>query len=156
MDIIHSATRKQDTKFKARLRKGRNELEQVGKAGPGKQDCEGNRAGFLHILVYVCCRKPFKYIFGFFNEPRWQRKVKPGETVASSLRNRFILTSYRTIIVRMISTAQTGFFYTTQRLRQGPRLSAVKYDPKGMGLAVSGDIKLKVFFSQAARLVRRE
>lgn len=38
---------------------------------------------------------------------------------------------YRTIIVRLISTAQTGFFYTTQRLRQGPKLSAVKYDPKG-------------------------
>ncbi|TFK96176.1 hypothetical protein BDV98DRAFT_555574 [Pterulicium gracile] len=37
---------------------------------------------------------------------------------------------YRTIIVRLISTAQTGFFYTTQRLRQGPKLSAVKYDPK--------------------------
>ncbi|KAF5379988.1 hypothetical protein D9615_006272 [Tricholomella constricta] len=39
----------------------------------------------------------------------------------------------RTLIVRLISTAQTGFFYTTQRLRQGPRLSAVKYDPKGTG-----------------------
>jgi ribosomal protein L33 len=37
----------------------------------------------------------------------------------------------RTMIVRLISTAQTGFFYTTQRLRQGPKLSAVKYDPKG-------------------------
>ncbi|KAF8883344.1 hypothetical protein CPB84DRAFT_1850987 [Gymnopilus junonius] len=36
----------------------------------------------------------------------------------------------RTIIVRLISTAQTGFFYTTQRLRTGPKLSAVKYDPK--------------------------
>ncbi|EAU91948.1 hypothetical protein CC1G_11134 [Coprinopsis cinerea okayama7 len=35
----------------------------------------------------------------------------------------------RTLIVRLISTAQTGFFYTTQRLRQGPKLSAVKYDP---------------------------
>ncbi|TFK65066.1 hypothetical protein BDN72DRAFT_900992 [Pluteus cervinus] len=35
----------------------------------------------------------------------------------------------RTMIVRLISTAQTGFFYSTQRLRQGPRLSAVKYDP---------------------------
>jgi large subunit ribosomal protein L33 len=31
----------------------------------------------------------------------------------------------------MISTAQTGFFYTTQRIRQGPKLSAVKYDPRG-------------------------
>jgi large subunit ribosomal protein L33 len=35
------------------------------------------------------------------------------------------------MIVRLISTAQTGFFYTTQRLRQGPKLSAVKYDPVG-------------------------
>ena len=35
------------------------------------------------------------------------------------------------MIVRLVSTAQTGFFYTTQRLRQGPKLSAVKYDPKG-------------------------
>ncbi|CCL98526.1 uncharacterized protein FIBRA_00525 [Fibroporia radiculosa] len=36
----------------------------------------------------------------------------------------------RTIIVRMISTARTGYFYTTQRLRIGPKLAAVKYDPK--------------------------
>ncbi|KAH6893893.1 hypothetical protein BKA70DRAFT_1315250 [Coprinopsis sp. MPI-PUGE-AT-0042] len=35
----------------------------------------------------------------------------------------------RTLIIRLISTAQTGFFYTTQRLRQGAKLSAVKYDP---------------------------
>ncbi|KAI0791802.1 hypothetical protein C8Q75DRAFT_715134 [Abortiporus biennis] len=42
-----------------------------------------------------------------------------------------ISVSLSTIIVRMISTAQTGFFYTTQRLRQGPTLAAVKYDPKG-------------------------
>ncbi|KAF9265787.1 hypothetical protein L218DRAFT_859246, partial [Marasmius fiardii PR-910] len=38
----------------------------------------------------------------------------------------------RTMIVRLISTAQTGFFYTTQRVRQGLPLSAVKYDPKGV------------------------
>lgn len=38
----------------------------------------------------------------------------------------------RTIIVRLVSTAQTGYFYTTQRLRVGPRLAAVKYDPKGI------------------------
>ena len=37
----------------------------------------------------------------------------------------------RALIVRLISTAQTGFFYSTQRLRQGPKLSAVKYDPIG-------------------------
>ncbi|KAF8337310.1 hypothetical protein F5887DRAFT_1137933 [Amanita rubescens] len=38
-------------------------------------------------------------------------------------------TKARTLIVRLISTAQTGFFYSTQRLRIGPKLSAVKYDP---------------------------
>lgn len=42
--------------------------------------------------------------------------------------------AYRTLVVRMISTAQTGYFYTAQRLRQGPRLSAVKYDPRGMSV----------------------
>ena len=31
----------------------------------------------------------------------------------------------------MVSTAQTGFFYTTNRVRLGPRLAAVKYDPVG-------------------------
>lgn len=36
-----------------------------------------------------------------------------------------------TLIVRLISTAQTGFFYTTQRPRLGPKLAAVKYDPLG-------------------------
>ncbi|KAJ7224414.1 hypothetical protein GGX14DRAFT_425604, partial [Mycena pura] len=35
----------------------------------------------------------------------------------------------RTVIVRLISTAQTGFFYTRSRVRLGPKLSAVKYDP---------------------------
>ena len=38
----------------------------------------------------------------------------------------------RTIIIRLISTAQTGYFYTTQRVRTGPKLSAVKYDPIGL------------------------
>jgi ribosomal protein L33 len=37
----------------------------------------------------------------------------------------------RTFIIRLISTAQTGFFYTTQRPRQTKRLSFVKYDPIG-------------------------
>ncbi|KAI0028288.1 hypothetical protein K488DRAFT_33939, partial [Vararia minispora EC-137] len=35
----------------------------------------------------------------------------------------------RTLIVRLISTAQTGFVYTTQRKRQTSRLTFVKYDP---------------------------
>lgn len=42
------------------------------------------------------------------------------------------LINIRTIIVRMLSTAQSGYFYTTQRLRQGPSLAAVKYDPRGV------------------------
>ncbi|KAH8111171.1 hypothetical protein DFH11DRAFT_646399 [Phellopilus nigrolimitatus] len=41
-----------------------------------------------------------------------------------------LLNCSRTLIVRLVSTAQTGFFYTTQRLRNGGRLSAVKYDPR--------------------------
>ncbi|GBE82977.1 54S ribosomal protein L39, mitochondrial [Sparassis crispa] len=43
----------------------------------------------------------------------------------------------RTIIVRMISTAKTGYFYSTQRLRIGPKLAAVKYDPRGKCLILS-------------------
>ncbi|KAJ7245167.1 hypothetical protein B0H12DRAFT_1021897, partial [Mycena haematopus] len=35
----------------------------------------------------------------------------------------------RTVIVRLISTAQTGYFYTRTRVRIGPKISAVKYDP---------------------------
>ncbi|KAF7967359.1 hypothetical protein HWV62_34639 [Athelia sp. TMB] len=38
--------------------------------------------------------------------------------------------SSRTVIVRLVSTAQSGYFYTTQRPRLGPKLSFVKYDPK--------------------------
>jgi len=50
----------------------------------------------------------------------------------------------RTMIVRLISTAQTGYFYTTERLRQGPKLSAVKYDPRGecFNLRTHGDLEL--------------
>ncbi|KII91396.1 hypothetical protein PLICRDRAFT_173250 [Plicaturopsis crispa FD-325 SS-3] len=36
----------------------------------------------------------------------------------------------KTLIVRLVSTAQTGFFYTKQRPRQGARMSAIKYDPR--------------------------
>ncbi|KAH8824260.1 hypothetical protein DL96DRAFT_1467993, partial [Flagelloscypha sp. PMI_526] len=36
----------------------------------------------------------------------------------------------RSIIVRLLSTAQTGTFYTTSRLRLGATLSLIKYDPK--------------------------
>lgn len=59
-------------------------------------------------------------------------KAKARYAVAFEARHTFsLLTRCSTIIVRLISTAQTGFFYTMQRVRQGPSLAAVKYDPKG-------------------------
>ncbi|KAF9927640.1 54S ribosomal protein L39, mitochondrial [Linnemannia zychae] len=36
----------------------------------------------------------------------------------------------RTIIVKLLSTAGTGFFYTTRRPRTTPKLSFVKFDPR--------------------------
>ncbi|EOR04825.1 hypothetical protein J056_000171 [Wallemia ichthyophaga EXF-994] len=36
----------------------------------------------------------------------------------------------RTILVRMVSSAKTGFFYQCQRPRLSEKLSAIKYDPK--------------------------
>ncbi|OBZ69024.1 39S ribosomal protein L33, mitochondrial [Grifola frondosa] len=53
----------------------------------------------------------------------------------------------RTLIVRMVSTAQTGYFYTCKRLRLGPRLAAVKYDPRG----VCRTSHLSTFFSPSDR-----
>ena len=38
---------------------------------------------------------------------------------------------YRTVIVRLISSAKTGYFYSTSRPRLSDKLSAIKYDPKG-------------------------
>jgi len=60
------------------------------------------------------------------------------------------------MIVRMISTAQTGYFYTTQRLRQGPSLSAVKYDPRGVPPSNFSLTTFNAFSSKIARSVRRE
>lgn len=60
------------------------------------------------------------------------------------------------MIVRMISTAQTGYFYTTQRLRQGPRLSAVKYDPRGTSVSNPSMDKVDAFSSKNTRAVRGE
>jgi large subunit ribosomal protein L33 len=37
----------------------------------------------------------------------------------------------RSIIVRLVSTAGTGFFYTTTRRRLLPKLSLLKHDPIG-------------------------
>lgn len=37
----------------------------------------------------------------------------------------------RRILVKLVSTALTGFFYTTSRTRLGEKLAMMKYDPKG-------------------------
>ncbi|KAI0771678.1 hypothetical protein BD413DRAFT_613174 [Trametes elegans] len=52
----------------------------------------------------------------------------------------------RTVIVRMISTAQTGYFYTAQRVRLGPRLAAVKYDPR---------VKSRVLFVESRKTAKK-
>jgi large subunit ribosomal protein L33 len=39
--------------------------------------------------------------------------------------------SFRRILVKLISTALTGFFYTTTRPRLGEKLAMMKYDPMG-------------------------
>ncbi|EUC60752.1 39S ribosomal protein L33 [Rhizoctonia solani AG-3 Rhs1AP] len=36
----------------------------------------------------------------------------------------------KTILVKLVSTAQTGYFYTTSRPRLGEKLVRMKYDPK--------------------------
>ncbi|KAK9687893.1 54S ribosomal protein L39, mitochondrial [Basidiobolus ranarum] len=36
----------------------------------------------------------------------------------------------RTVIVKLVSTAGTGFFYTRTRPRINPKLAFRKYDPK--------------------------
>ncbi|PKK75220.1 hypothetical protein RhiirB3_337353, partial [Rhizophagus irregularis] len=38
----------------------------------------------------------------------------------------------RTTIVRLVSSAGTGYFFTKIRPRQLPKLSFVKFDPKGI------------------------
>ncbi|KAK7681644.1 hypothetical protein QCA50_015378 [Cerrena zonata] len=52
----------------------------------------------------------------------------------------------KSIIVRMISTAQTGYFYTTTRIKQGASLSAVKYDPR---------VKSRVLFVESKKTAKK-
>nr|XP_031860697.1 ribosomal protein L33 [Kwoniella shandongensis]KAA5527769.1 ribosomal protein L33 [Kwoniella shandongensis] len=35
----------------------------------------------------------------------------------------------RRILVKLVSTALTGFFYTTSRIRVSEKLAKIKYDP---------------------------
>lgn len=34
------------------------------------------------------------------------------------------------MLVKLVSTALTGFYYTASRIRTGPKLMMMKYDPK--------------------------
>ncbi|KIO19812.1 hypothetical protein M407DRAFT_246047, partial [Tulasnella calospora MUT 4182] len=36
----------------------------------------------------------------------------------------------KTMLVKLVSTAQTGFFYSKVKKRGGPTLSLMKYDPQ--------------------------
>ena len=75
----------------------------------------------------------------------WAQKVRPGKVLSCH----HVLLSYiihRTIIMCLISTAQTRFFYTTQHVRQGPKLSAIKYNPRGASLPTP--LIISLFFFQ--------
>jgi large subunit ribosomal protein L33 len=65
----------------------------------------------------------------------------------------------RRILVRLVSTALSGFFYTTTRPRLGEKLAMMKYDPKGVfyesmgmkviGVGADGVVKQHVLFTEA-------
>jgi ribosomal protein L33 len=65
------------------------------------------------------------------HNPLWQQKKRgwcPRITRMRTLSTAIL----RTIVVRLVSIAKTGYFYATQRRRQGGKLSFIKYDPIGM------------------------
>jgi len=49
----------------------------------------------------------------------------------------------KTLIVRLVSTAQTGFFYTKVKRRAGPTLNLMKYDPKAGAHVLFKERKMK-------------
>ncbi|KAG0228437.1 54S ribosomal protein L39, mitochondrial [Actinomortierella wolfii] len=48
----------------------------------------------------------------------------------------------RTIIVKLLSTAGTGFFYTTRRPRTSPKLSFMKFDPRANQTVLFNEAKI--------------
>ncbi|KZV76919.1 hypothetical protein PENSPDRAFT_679592 [Peniophora sp. CONT] len=52
----------------------------------------------------------------------------------------------KTMIIRLISTAQTGYFYTTTRVRQTSRIAQVKYDPM---------VKQRVLFVESKKTAKK-
>jgi len=59
------------------------------------------------------------------------------------------------MLIKLVSTAQTGFFYTKVKKRGGPTLSLMKYDAQGKKYIASqiGNTFLIVFKSAAGRHV---
>ncbi|KAF9969861.1 54S ribosomal protein L39, mitochondrial [Actinomortierella ambigua] len=48
----------------------------------------------------------------------------------------------RTIIVKLLSTAGTGFFYTTRRPRTSAKLSFMKFDPRANQTVLFNETKI--------------
>ncbi|RKP08271.1 hypothetical protein THASP1DRAFT_29927 [Thamnocephalis sphaerospora] len=49
----------------------------------------------------------------------------------------------RVILVKLLSSAGTGFFYTRSRPRLSPKLSMMKYDPKVRQHVLFNEAKIK-------------
>ncbi|KAF8587463.1 hypothetical protein K439DRAFT_1659015 [Ramaria rubella] len=90
--------------------------------------------------MYICSRRKLAGLIAAEMRDGWQWTVESlnfsniDETVrgAQSTVSRITMagkSKAKTLIVRLISTAQTGFFYTKTRPRQGAKLAAIKYDP---------------------------
>ncbi|KAF9142368.1 hypothetical protein BGX30_002797 [Mortierella sp. GBA39] len=58
-----------------------------------------------------------------FGNPKPGEPPAPDRTLAKKAKA-------RTIIVKLLSTAGTGFFYTTRRPRTTAKLSFMKFDPR--------------------------
>ena len=96
--------------------------------------------------------------------PPWPAKAKPSASTSTFPHSRtygarilFLTWAYRTMIIRLISTAQTGYFYTTTRVRQTSRIAQVKYDPMGALLhSRKQKRETELAYSKAAGIVRGE
>ncbi|OCF58636.1 ribosomal protein L33 [Kwoniella mangroviensis CBS 10435] len=55
----------------------------------------------------------------------------------------------RRILVKLVSTALTGYFYTTSRIRVSDKLAKIKYDP------IEGKARRNLFFDLVVCLVKR-
>lgn len=96
----------------------------------------------------------------------WLENQKHGEqqSHSSKIETTIDLWQCRTMIVRMLSTAQSGYFYTTKRIRQGPSLAAVKYDPRGSSFPllspvkttlISSAVKARVLFVESRKTAKK-